>query len=70
MTLPKPQPCDCFGGNCWRKYCPDSSRNRKRRRDSEPAAQPPADGAAHPPKSAVPLAYRDTLEAMRERGER
>lgn len=23
----QPDQCFCFGGSCWRKYCPDSRRN-------------------------------------------
>ena len=35
MGLPRPQPCKCFGGSCWREFCPVSDKNLRRARERE-----------------------------------
>lgn len=41
MSLPRPDVCECFGGNCWRRFCPLNKKRKKEREARETAAETP-----------------------------
>jgi hypothetical protein len=31
----QPHKCDCFGGRCWKQFCPNREDNRKKKKSQE-----------------------------------
>lgn len=35
MAIRQPDVCFCFGGRCWRQFCPDRAQNKKKAKDTQ-----------------------------------